>query len=429
MQNEKIDILTFADHPLPAYDVRPYRSALFIDAAPRDFGSRIFVIAPEGGGKYSCESAVIRLYSPTWRKFSDIQYSMLTRIGRIISLLLLVARFMLFHRDKLLIRVSNGYLGLIASLVKRRNDFLVLDCCDFYFDLYREFGLPLPGLICPVLFALERHAFRQADLLIVDTPAQCRYMSSIFRIPSNRIFALPNGVLLDKYPLPVAKDTELMSRYGIDVDDIVLFYGGDISALDGIELAAEFLKSKPKEFSQRLHLIIIGKGRPEYMASLKQILKSEIEDGSVIFENFVPYDQYINYLSIADICLAPFRITPTSNNVECGKIITYLLAGKQVVASKGVVEIYGDAVCYTADNNVEEFSKAVQEAFNRSKRSSGKEDQRRVGEQFDFLKMVAVEWELSKAVISGNPVSIDVAARTVFGSSDNLITRLSGTQY
>ena len=48
MQNEKIDILTFADHPLPAYDVRPYRSALFIDAAPRDFGSRIFVIAPEG---------------------------------------------------------------------------------------------------------------------------------------------------------------------------------------------------------------------------------------------------------------------------------------------------------------------------------------------------------------------------------------------
>lgn len=427
MQSAIINILTFADHPLPAYDVRPYRSALFIEVASKEFDNDIFVIAPVGGGNFNCEDCITRPYSPTWQRFTDIQYSMLRRVGRIISLSLLVAKFVFRHRTRLVIRVSNGYLGVIASLVRRSRDLLVLDCCDFYFDLYREFGLPLPSIICPVLFALERYAFRRADLLIVDTPAQRRYVTSTFGIPASRLIAVPNGVILDKYPLPSNKDSQLMINYGIDEGDIVLFYGGDISALDGIELVAELFNSERIALPQKLRLIIIGKGKSTYIQSLKQKLSSGIAEGTVIFEDFVPYDQYIKYLSLADICLAPFKITPTSNTVECGKIITYLLAGKQVVASRGdgVTEIYGDAVCYYDSDNSSDLVRAVQEAFNRSRRIGSTENQRLTGEQFDFLKLVSVEWELVKALVTGNPAALTIATEAVFGSSDNLVSRLS----
>ena len=384
---ENYSILTFSDVPLPSYD-RPYRGVLFVDYAPADFIHEVFVISPASTEQFQHHNTKVKRFYFNAPNFKKIQYNIFYRLFINVKLFLNLIKWRIGRHRLDFIRTGSTYLSLLVAITQRKDVPYIADCCDFYSDLYREFNMPFPRLICPIIHRLERYALQRADLIFVDTHAQRKYISNIMSISSKKVAVVPNGVLIDNFPYPVKKDSQLMCHYGFGDNDIILFYGGDISKMDGIEMLIDFVDAY--RYSLPIKLLILGKGNAEYINSLKnRINKLSLKD-QIIFDGFKPYSELYRYISLSDVCLAPFRLTNTSNVVECGKIITYMLCGKMVLSTKadGVMSLYKDMIKYFIDGDYTDFSQQLIAIINNLPDKLQSNNIRLYAEMFDFQKII-----------------------------------------
>ncbi len=389
---KKYNILTFADFPLPSYKMRAHRAVLFIDYAPADAIGTVYLVSPFTEEQFHATVNFRKLFFRS-KDFKSYQYSLIYRIGSIIKLF----KNLLWLRIKKspnidFIRVSNTYLSFIALLTQKRSTLLIADCCDFYFDLYREFGMPFSKSVSKIIFLLEKHVLKRADLLFVDTAAQRDLLIDKMGIDRKRCVVLPNGILLGNFPYVAHKDEEVMKNYKLKDNDIVLFYGGDISEMDGIELLFRFI-SDHKSTYNNIKLIILGKGNEQYLSYLKSKIISDSNENHIILDSYKPYEEAHSYISIADVCIAPFKLTATSNTVECGKIISYLLLGKHILATRanGIVSLYKEAIEYFEDGNYADFSQKLIHLMNNPASDAKRSVLRKLGERFDFKRIIEHE--------------------------------------
>lgn len=390
--SQKNNVLIFSDVPTPSYE-RPYRWVLFVDYLI-DKLDKIFVVSSFSSKKFRTEndnSNIVRYYYSKNYDFKKNQYNIINRMMSIWLLFIHLCIFFLRNKKIDFIRSGSTYLSFLLSIVDKRHIYIA-DICDFYFDLYSEFNMPFSKYLKKIIFYFEKIWIKRANLLFVDTLAQRRFMVNKMWIDWKKCVVIPNWVIIDYFPKTKEKDTEIMWQYGLEMNDKIIFYGWDISYMDWIE---NLIKYVAESHSHKIKLLIIGKWNESYINNLKNQIQNWKLERNIIVDFFKPYDQLYRYLSIADICVAPFKINFTSNTVECGKIITYLLSWRHILSTFAdwVYSLYWDHIQYFKDWDYDDMKNKIDTLLQREL-LDWFDNRRYLWEKFDFRKIILYEYDV-----------------------------------
>lgn len=250
---------------------------------------------------------------------------------------------------------SVGFLPTFCSIIATRskNNFnqipIVFTCTDFYSDLYKQFNLPFFSVISGFLKKLECYIAKNANVLIVDTPIQRRHWGKL-GFNEKKCVVIPHG-----YEDSLVQKQHNLSKirylYGIGEDTKIVFYCGDISTLDGIDI---LIKSAPSVLRElNVMFMIVGNGLKKYLDFLKSLARKLNIDKHIIFVGQVSYSDMPSYITSADVCVAPFRLSPTSDTAQCYKVLAYIILKKPaiVTSGKGVQELFGNIINYIPPEN------------------------------------------------------------------------------
>ena len=196
--------------------------------------------------------------------------------------------------------------------------------------------VPIPSLRW-VAYLIERFVYPRVDQLTAITPRLRDYAVVMGANPQTSSY-LPSGADTDLF-FYQEKDPDLMSKYNIAPEDLVMLFAGTIYNFSGLD---KIISSLPKTLKKipYLKLLIVGAGEQEnQLKALVQELSLEI---SVIFTGFISYPELPRHVNLADICINPFEINKITNIIFPGKIYQYLACEKPVIATKlqGMLDVF-----------------------------------------------------------------------------------------
>lgn len=218
-----------------------------------------------------------------------------------------------------------GYMGHLDVLVlwpfaRLRGVPIVWDMfLSLYDTVVLDRALVRPrSLAARLLWALERLALSAADLAVIDTETHARRIEALFRLPSGRLAAVPVGVEPGVFPPLSARVRDPNATLRI------LFYGQFIPlhGIDTILSAARLAENRPLQWQ----LIGTGQEAPRIRAELatRPILR-------LVWQEWVPYEQLIDRMRDADICLGIFGTSDKAASVIPNKVFQALSAGCPII--------------------------------------------------------------------------------------------------
>lgn len=175
---------------------------------------------------------------------------------------------------------------------------------------------------------LETHAVRAADAVAVI----CEGLRDdlIARgIDGGKIIVSPNGVDMEQFGTPVARDPALTARLGLEGADVVGFIGSfyDYEGLDDLIAALpRLVRARPKA-----KLLLVG-GGPREQALRDQAIASPFAD-HIVFVGRVPHDQVEDYYAQVDILAYPRKAMRLTELVTPLKPLEAMAQGRLVAAS------------------------------------------------------------------------------------------------
>lgn len=190
----------------------------------------------------------------------------------------------------------------------------------------------------------ETHAVRAADAVVVI----CEGLRSdlIARgVDAAKIVVSPNGVDMDQFGAPVARDPALTATLGLEGADVVGFIGSfyDYEGLDDLIAAMpRLVRARP-----RAKLLLVG-GGPCEQALRDQALASPFAD-HIVFVGRVPHDAVEHYYAQVDVLAYPRKAMRLTDLVTPLKPLEAMAQGRLVAASSvgGHRELIEDGVTGT----------------------------------------------------------------------------------
>ena len=169
-------------------------------------------------------------------------------------------------------------------------------------------------------FRLDQAACRSADLVLLDAHQHVVYFARTFRLPSDRLIALPVGCNEDLFhPRPKPSRRDPVTR--------VLYYCTYLP-LHGVETvlhAAALVDAEP------IHFRLVGSGRTYTRA---RRLARQLGLRNVAFVPPIPLQSLPDEIAAADICLGGhFGQSPKAGRVIPGKVYQILAMARPLIAS------------------------------------------------------------------------------------------------
>jgi PEP-CTERM/exosortase A-associated glycosyltransferase len=192
--------------------------------------------------------------------------------------------------------------------------------------------------------ALETWAARRADAVAVI----CEGLRNdlIGRgVAENKIIVSPNGVDMEMFGRPPARDAALARALALDGADVVGFIGSfyDYEGLDDLIAAMPLLLARRPD----AHLLLVGGGPME--ASLKAQAEASPAHERIRFVGRVPHDEVERYYSLIDVLAYPRKAMRLTDLVTPLKPLEAMAQRKLVAASDvgGHRELIEDGVTGT----------------------------------------------------------------------------------
>jgi glycogen synthase len=188
---------------------------------------------------------------------------------------------------------------------------------------------------------LETHAVRAADAVAVICEGLRADLVSR-GIDADKIIVSPNGVDMEQFGTPVARDPALTARLGLEGADVVGFIGSfyDYEGLDDLIAAMpRLVRARPK-----VKLLLVG-GGPCEQALRDQATASPFAD-HILFVGRVPHDRVEDYYAQVDILAYPRKAMRLTDLVTPLKPLEAMAQGRLVAASSvgGHRELIEDGV-------------------------------------------------------------------------------------
>jgi glycosyltransferase involved in cell wall biosynthesis len=202
------------------------------------------------------------------------------------------------------------------------------DWDDWEVEITRE--LTRSGLASHLVRFLEHRVPRMADTVSVAS-AELRRQAINCGVPENRIWDAPVGADLETFrPGRTQRTDELESdlwpTQTVDRTP-VLVYVGQLEVATFVELALAVVA----KLRQPVRLLVVGGG--SQLKELKIRTWSMGITNRVTFTDYVPEDRVPDYVSLADVALAPFEDTMVTRCKSPLKVVEYMAAGLPVVGS------------------------------------------------------------------------------------------------
>lgn len=155
--------------------------------------------------------------------------------------------------------------------------------------------------------ALLKIQYGLCDHIFVHTEGMKTEMTSEFRIPGSKISVIPFGVN-NTVPNTSLSSAEAKRQLGIDKDDKVLLFFGNIAPYKGLEyLVAAFDQLLKTDRSYRLLIVGKPKGPESYWNKVRHaIASSDIADRIIAKIEYVPDQETEMYFKAADVLILPY---------------------------------------------------------------------------------------------------------------------------
>ena len=206
--------------------------------------------------------------------------------------------------------------GVLVSRIKRAP--LVLNVADLWTDAAVEMGALRHPAAIAVARALERFAYRHADMIAVPTPGLERVLRERGQ-PADRVIVVPHGVDPARFPLDGA---------GQPVPRRVVYCGtiGMGHATASLIDAARLLEDAGGGFE----FLIVGDGaeRPAVEERARRLRLR-----SVTFAGRLPRSELPRVLASASVGVATQRDLPLLADALSTKVLEYMAAARPVVAA------------------------------------------------------------------------------------------------
>jgi glycosyltransferase involved in cell wall biosynthesis len=177
---------------------------------------------------------------------------------------------------------------------------------------------------------LERFLYRQADHILVNSPAYRDHLLGE-DVPSSKVSVVANGADLEMFD-PAATGEYIRQRHSIDDAFLVVYAGahGMANDLGTILQAASMLRDH-----RAIHFLFAGTGRER--AALEERARA-LDLHNVTFAGALPRAQMPQVLAAADVCIATLKNIPMFNMTYPNKVFDYMAAGRPtVLAIDGVI--------------------------------------------------------------------------------------------
>jgi len=184
---------------------------------------------------------------------------------------------------------------------------------------------------------LESYNFRNADKTVVINEKLKEYAIRMGARPDDT-YVVRAGVDLGRYNSTTG-GSEIRRKYGMDEDDIILFFMGWLYHFSGLKEVAKELSGIE---DPRVKLFIVGEG--DAYPDLERIVVRYGLQKRVILAGKQPYKDIPSLIASADICLLPAYNNETMRDIVPIKMYEYLAMGKPVISTNlpGVREEFGE---------------------------------------------------------------------------------------
>lgn len=264
------------------------------------------------------------------------------------------------------------YMGQMDVLVlwpfaKLRRRRIVWDAfISLYNTIVEDRGLvserhPLASLI----YAFEWLATRAADHVLLDTEAHAGYFARRYALPPYKLASVFVGAEPEQFPpLPplAPKDPEEPL--------LVLFYGQFIP-LHGISTIIEAARLLD---DGRVHWVLIGKGQKE--TTIRESL-TRMPVRNLEWHPWVPYEELIEWIGRADVCLGIFSASGKAAQVIPNKVFQVISAGRPLVTrdSPAIRELLDpdiEGIRLVPAENPAALATAIEDLYNRRATLTGR---------------------------------------------------------
>jgi glycosyltransferase involved in cell wall biosynthesis len=155
------------------------------------------------------------------------------------------------------------------------------------------------------------------------------WLAKTYHVSRDKIIVISNGVNIHRFkPKPQA---EARKKYNIPVDAKVILSLGSLFPWAGIETLISAAPSIIEAYHDSLFLI--GSGEEPYLSHIKNEVKKKGLQNRFLFYGFIPWNEAAWFISIADICAAPFIFKDIRSGCSSLRVYSYLACGKVVVGS------------------------------------------------------------------------------------------------
>jgi glycosyltransferase involved in cell wall biosynthesis len=217
----------------------------------------------------------------------------------------------------------------------------------------------------PILKKYEQWCFKKADAIFFITPEDKSFAINNWKIAKEKCIDLPFGVEINKFP----DDREscrasIAARHSIPDNEKILFFNGLLDYkpnLDALKVILDeinpLLLAQP---SFHYKIIICGKRLPAELNSL-----AAYANKNIIYAGYA--DDITAYYKAADLFLNPVQ---SGGGIKT-KMVEAIAYGATVIATgtgaAGIIKnVCGDKLVTAADNDWNEFSKAILDNINNS---------------------------------------------------------------
>jgi len=226
---------------------------------------------------------------------------------------------------------------------------------------------------------IENRINRLADLIITSSTPGRKELTSLWRLPQERVAALPDGV--DTTVFRPYSRSEAKQMLGVADGVPVIVYLGLLNQYQGVDLLLQAAKQLIHQ-GRIFHLVIMGYPEQQYRQLADQLNIASF----VTFTGMVDYARAPQMLAAGDLAVSP-KVSDTEAN---GKLLNYMACGLPVVAFDTPVnrELLGD------DGSYARFGDAVDLAGCMATALADREQLRQQGRRLRLRAVEQLGWDV-----------------------------------
>ncbi len=210
-------------------------------------------------------------------------------------------------------------------------------CPELYLSKYGKKGLYYRAQVW-----LEKLTYRSADVLIATNNSYKELAITRGCHDPNHVFVVRNGPDVETFTA-VAPNPAL--KYG---KSYLVGYVGNMSIQEGLDILLDVAQHIKNSGRRDIHFTCIG-GGPGLAELRKEATDKDLDD-LVDFTGRIPFEQLLEILSTADVCVNPDRPCKMNEISTMIKIMEYMALGKPIVQfdlkegrfSAGEASLYAD---------------------------------------------------------------------------------------